>query len=255
MDFNKEVIELSRKHPVLVDFWAPWCGPCQYLGPTLEELETEAKGNWKLVKVNTDENQEIATQFGIRGIPDVRLFIDGKEKAQFTGALPKNQVEQWLKTNLPDDREKELEIILGKMNGSTKELEDFVKRNPDLPRASMALAQKVLLDNPELANQALKRIPPTNEDFQKAQNLIPLSQLLNFEKQENDIGALIYKAKENVLNSDFETAIISLIEAVRLEKSFYDELARKATIAIFNYLGDDHELTRKYRRQFDMALY
>ncbi len=255
MDFNKEVIEESKKRPVMVDFWAPWCGPCQFLGPSLEELEREALGKWKLVKVNTDENQELASQYGIRGIPDVRLFVDGASVAKFTGALPKHQVQQWLDKNLPDDREKELQTILASMNGSSAQLQEFVNRNPDMPSASLALAEKVLLENPELATQMLKGIPPVNENYQKAQNLIPLAQLLNFEKQENDIGALIFKAKESVLNADFETAIVSLIEAVRLEKSFYDELARKAAIALFNYLGDQNELTKKYRRQFDMALY
>ena len=155
----------------------------------------------------------------------------------------------------PDDRKKELDLILASMNGSTQDLEDFVSKYPDMPDASMALAEKVLIKNPELSSQMLKRIPPVNENYQKAQNLIPLVQLLNFEKQENDIGTLIFEAKESVLSGDFEGAIIKLIEAVRLEKSFYDELARKATIAIFNYLGTKNDLTLKYRRQFDMALY
>ncbi len=255
MDFNREILEESKAQPVLVDFWAPWCGPCQYLGPGLEELEKEAGGKWKLVKINTDEHQSVAAEHGVRGIPDVRLYVDGKEVNRFTGALPKYQVEEWLKKNLPDDRKKELDQILASMNGSTQELEDFVSKYPDMPDASMALAEKVLIKKPELSSQMLKRIPPVNENYQKAQNLIPLVQLLNFEKQENDIGTLIFEAKESVLSGDFEGAIVKLIEAVSLEKSFYDELARKATIAIFNYLGEKNELTLKHRRQFDMALY
>jgi putative thioredoxin len=255
MDFKVEVLEESKKQPVLVDFWAPWCGPCKYLGPVLEELDKEAEGKWKLVKVNTDENKEISQEYGIRGIPDVKLFVDGKPIAEFTGALPKFQVEKWLKKNLPDNREKELQKILEKENDSTSKLEDFVKRNPDLPSGFIALAEKIILKNPELAEETMKKIPAINDNYQKAQLLLPLISLMKFEKQENEIGALIYGAKQSLQKEDFEQALKGLIEAVKLEKSYYDELARKASIALFSYLGPDHEITKKFRRSFDMALY
>jgi putative thioredoxin len=98
-DFSKEVIEASQHQPVLVDFWAPWCGPCRMLGPVLESL-TEKRDDVVLVKINTDNNQELAMEYGIRGIPAVKLFHRGRVVGDFTGALPAFYVQKWLDEQL-----------------------------------------------------------------------------------------------------------------------------------------------------------
>lgn len=98
-DFQKDVIEESQLRPVLVDFWAPWCGPCRTLGPTLEKL-ADGQESFRLVKVNTDINQQLALEYGIRGIPAVKLFHKGRVVDDFTGALPAFYVKQWLDHNM-----------------------------------------------------------------------------------------------------------------------------------------------------------
>lgn len=102
-NFSRDVIETSRKKPVLVDFWAPWCGPCRILGPTLEKLAKESGGAWRLVKINADSYPNLVREYGVRGIPAVKLFIDGKVADEFVGALPEHAVRQWLERALPND--------------------------------------------------------------------------------------------------------------------------------------------------------
>jgi len=100
--FEQDVITASTLAPVLVDFWAPWCGPCKSLGPMLEKLEAEAAGKWKLVKVNVDENQELAAHFQVRSIPHVVAFADGQPVDQFIGVLPEGQLREFIERLVPE---------------------------------------------------------------------------------------------------------------------------------------------------------
>ena len=98
--FQTDVIERSRQVPVIVDFWAPWCGPCHMLGPTIEKLASEADGKWNLVKVNTDQHQDIAAKYQIRGIPNLKLFVNGEVVSEQVGALPEPHLKQWIEEYL-----------------------------------------------------------------------------------------------------------------------------------------------------------
>ncbi len=258
IDFQKEVIEASNEQPIVVDFWAPWCGPCQYLGPVLEALEKEQTG-WKLLKVNVDENQEISQQYGIRGIPDVRLFVNGKEIDRFTGALPKNQIEKWLTKNIPDERDEALQKILNAATdkkSAIDKLQQLVVQNPDYLKAKLALAENILWENPDAAIELVKPVGITHEQFPTAEAIKTIAGFLNTDiNPALPIDDKLQTAQKALKGGDQEVALPLLIEAVMLNKSHMDELARKVTIAIFNLLGPDHELTKKYRRRFDMALY
>lgn len=106
--FNEQVVNQSSQRPVLVDFWAPWCGPCRMLGPVLEKLEAEFNGSWVLAKVNTDEEQQLAAQFRISGIPHCILFKDGIPADNFTGALPEPQLRSFLEKHVEDSAAKEM---------------------------------------------------------------------------------------------------------------------------------------------------
>ncbi|MFP4352346.1 MAG: thioredoxin [Puniceicoccaceae bacterium] len=97
---DKDVVHASEKVPVLVDFWAPWCAPCQMLGPVLEKLERKAGGSWKLVKINVDEEPQLARRFGVRGIPAMKLFKSGEVVAELSGYRPEEILESWVQMNL-----------------------------------------------------------------------------------------------------------------------------------------------------------
>ena len=99
--FETEVLDKSHEKPVVVDFWAPWCGPCRVLGPTVEKLARASGGAWRLVKINTDRYPELGQRYGVRGIPAVKMFQGGAVVAEFTGALPESQVRAWLAEHLP----------------------------------------------------------------------------------------------------------------------------------------------------------
>ena len=102
IDFQSDVIEASKTTPVLVDFWAEWCGPCVQLSPTLEKLAEKAGDSWTLLKVNTESQLELAAEYGIRSIPNVKLFVNGEISGEFIGALPEEDIKRWLESNIPD---------------------------------------------------------------------------------------------------------------------------------------------------------
>ena len=128
-NLQQDVLEKSFQQPVLVDFWAEWCGPCRTLGPILERLASENEGKWSLVKVNTEIHQEVAMYFQIRSIPAVKLFIDGEVVDEFTGALPEASIRQWLEQTLPG-------------NSSNNQLLEFAKEALEVGEVDQALLAK-----------------------------------------------------------------------------------------------------------------
>ena len=99
--FQTDVLDKSHEKPVVVDFWAPWCGPCRVLGPTIEKMAKDSAGRWRLVKINTDAHPKLAQHYGVRSIPTVKLFMGGAVAAEFTGAHPEAEIRRWLDAHLP----------------------------------------------------------------------------------------------------------------------------------------------------------
>lgn len=258
MDFQKQVIDQSQKHPVVVDFWAPWCGPCQMLGPTIEGLAREQADRWTLVKVNVDENQSLAAQYGVRGIPDVKMFYRGQVIGEFSGVRSKTQIEQWLDDHIPDDRLGDLDDILRRLDtdpGALAELKQFVQTNPDVAEARLALARKLVFTAPDEIESLLEPFHMGDKHYDTADDLRTLARFVTLETDDSPAGKKVAAAQIAAESNDQEALIQHIIEATQMDKRYADELPRKTGIALFRQWGPEHDMTKKYRWKFDMVLY
>ncbi len=264
-DFQNDVIEQSFKKPVLVDFWAEWCGPCRILGPMLEKMAGKYQDKFILVKVNTDENQEIASSYGIRGIPNVKLFINGEVADEFTGALPEYQVEEWLKKVIPSKEKEKIEkakILLkeNKTDEAKKIIENVLTTEPGNEEVKLLLGKILVFDDSEKAAKLVENIDGVPENYEQVESIQTIVELLNkAKKKENladsDVKELYFSALQDLKSKNFDAALFKFIEIIRSDRSYEDDGARKACIAIFKYLGEENEITIKHRREFGSALY
>lgn len=264
-DFQTDVIEASTDTPVLVDFWAPWCGPCRQLSPVLESL-AEEQDTWDLVKVNVDENGAAAQQFGVRGIPAVKLFVDGEVAAEFTGAKPEHHVRKWLEENLPTEEKSRIEEAKEALSeGNHEEAEHLLwpvlEDNPDHDEAQVLMARALAFKDPKrakvLADSAAVADPTLQQMSESVETIARLVELADDPSSlpTNGVKDTYVDGAEALAQKDFDTALENFIEVVRTNRDYDDDGARRACVALFTLLGEQHPTTKEYRRTFDMALY
>ena len=185
LDFQKDVIEASKTIPIVVDFWAEWCGPCKILTPVLEKLAGEANDTWKLVKVNSDEHQQLSAEYGISGIPAVKMFSGGKIIAEFVGALPEAQVHRWLDENIPTESRKLFEEAKKVLSDGDKSkaqnlFEQVINANPNNFEARILRAELIFEADGEKSLDLVKdwhEDNPLYKNAQAIQNFEPLTKL------------------------------------------------------------------------------
>jgi len=243
-DFMTEVVERSRELPVVVDFWAEWCGPCRQLGPALEAAVDKRAGKVELAKVDVDSNQSLSASFGIQGIPAVKAFRDGQVVAEFTGAIPPAQIELWLDTLVPSPAD-ELAAAGG---------EDSLRKALELDpghRAAAAELGKLLLARGD-SGEALELLEPLQGDFY-ADGLVARARLAA--DPEADADGRLAEAWAGWDDGDYERALEALQDALMAaEDPDRRDLIRQAMVGIFAELGADHELAREHRRRLAAAL-
>lgn len=264
-NFTTDVLNRSYQTPVLVDFWAEWCGPCRMLSPILERLANKYKHDWVLAKVNTEQFPELAQQYGIQGIPTVKLFVDGQVAGEFVGALPEPQIEQWLQKVLPSKQREHIKkaqelLFEGNTAKARKILQQVLQAEPDNAQAAVFLAETYLKDDPQQAQDLVQHVTAASEYFPLAEGIRTFAGLfLAFDQPETlpdaPVKATYLQAIQHTRATEYEAALQAFLKVVRQNRAYHDDGARKACLAIFQFLGNDHDLTRTYRSELSSALY
>jgi putative thioredoxin len=263
--FDSEVIQASRQKPVVVDFWAPWCGPCRMLGPVLEKLAKEASGAWTLVKVNTDENQVLAMRYGIQGIPAVKAFRDGKVVAEFVGAQPEPQVRQFIQKLGPVRAESAADNASGLLAARRWAEAEAAYRRAWIadPSAATALGLAKALIAQGKGSDAELTLDEVSDDAGAAgaDRLRPAARWLVTSTRSSDdldpssTDALFLRAGQVAARGDVQGALEGLIAVLRRDKRYRSGEAQKIMLAYFDILGDSDPFTREYRSKLASVLF
>lgn len=271
-DFETAVLDRSREQPVVVDFWAPWCGPCRVLGPTLERLADEYEGAFLVAKVNVDENPGLASTFGIQGIPAVKVFNQGTLAAEFVGVLPEGALREILSKVLPSQldemvAEGESKIESGDKAAARSLFERVLEESPNHPRALLALGRLLIDDEGEKAVSLLERVAITAPERKEADLLIARHSLSEgvgenldtlgerVESNPEDMQLRFRFAKSLAAREDYEAALKQFLVVLSHDRSLEDDGARKAMIQIFEVLGPGDPLADRYRSEMARVLF
>jgi putative thioredoxin len=266
-NFAAEVVRRSQDVPVLVDFWAEWCGPCKSLTSLLEKLAAEYGGRFILAKCNSDENQDLARQFGIRGIPSCKLFKEGALVAEFQGAQAEGELRRFLNEHCADAADQPLDLARqliggGQIAEAITILEHLLAEDPESDEARILLVRALIqLHEFEKASSALAVLPTAHSEVKS------LQQMIDYASAASEYGSVAdceSKAKQNpadlealyrlgvvlTLEDRFEDAMDRFLEVIARNKNYGEGKVRQAMLALFEVLGPDHELTHQYRRKF-----
>lgn len=266
MDVTKDTFEaqvLQSPVPVLVDFWAPWCAPCRVLGPVLERLESQAKGLWRLCKVDTEAEPQLAMEYQISSIPAVKLFHQGKVIAEFVGALPESQLARWLATHIPSPGQNYLEdareaLASGERPKAKRLLESALAMDENNYDIRVPLAELLW---PEARERALGLIQgiPTNHPLLEHETDLKWLDALWEDAADLDHDAKVWPqfaaGVAALRDADYTGALDNWINVLKRDRKFGDDAARRACVALFRWLGENHPITQQQRRQFASALF
>jgi putative thioredoxin len=277
--FDEVVLRGSATHPVLVDFWAPWCGPCRTLAPILDRVTAEFAGRVTLAKLDTDTEPELASAYGVRGIPNCKLFVDGRVVDEFTGVIPESAIRAFLDRHVPSPAAAHVgtarsRLIEDDANGALEAIEQALAADPDhedalLTRMEALLAAGRAAEAGEFAAvvEAPQRL--RTRPLRDASRFAALKARASLAASgSQDLDALTRQAAETnagpqakldyaaalAARGEYERALDALLRVVQSDRAFGDDAARRAMLTVFEALGPDNDLARRYRRELAAAI-
>ena len=268
--FATTVLEASKSRAVVVDFWAPWCGPCRVLGPIIEKVAASYSDDVALVKLNTDENQRTATQYRIQGIPAVKAFRDGKVIAEFTGAVPEPQVRTFFARLAPSPAEKaaneaERLAMSGDSAAAEQQFRAVLAQSPGNAGAIVGLAQILVARGERQEAATLVERAPGDRRAKALKHRLFLDDFAERHGSEDLRGEAANAPRDPraryrlglmlAAGAQYEAALDELLESVRIDRAFADGAACKAALAVFDILGPDSPTTREYQRRLSGLLF
>jgi len=272
--FKADVIDASMQQPVLVDFWAPWCGPCKTLGPLLEKLEQAYGGRFKLVKVDTDAEQQLAQHFQIRSIPTVFAFVNGQPVDQFQGALPEGKLREFIDRLMPNPSDMELEQAGAALDrGDTPAAMEHARKalalDPANDSARLLYGQLLMAEQDPAAAQAqfealsaeAKADPQVAALMAQAAQAVleskaptPSKLLARVVEAPADLAARLELAEYYIGYKDWEPALEQLIEIVQRDRAFQEDIGRRRMVEVFDLASSQPQIVSHWRRRLGGAL-
>ena len=266
MNFEYEVIAYSENMPVVVDFWAEWCRPCKILSPILEKVVLGTGGGIRLAELNIDQNPNLAMRYGVRSIPTVKAFTQGKIVAEFVGVQPEERIVEFVRKLTPPSPvdlsiEKAGHLLL---NSNWMEAEHIFRQalqnKPNSPAGLLGLVKSLLAQGK--ANDALKilRSFPSSEEYPHAQMLLPFAESLDKQSkgelpEESNLDATFCNSIRLAGNGNLSSAMDGILDILRQDKHYHNNLAHKVALSLLGMMGKENKLTRQYRAELASVLF
>jgi putative thioredoxin len=274
-DFQRVVLEKSMEKPVLVDFWADWCQPCQTIMPMLAKLADEYGGKFELAKVNADQEQELAAHFGIKSLPTMKLFFQGKIADERLGAVPESDIRAMLDKHIVSESQQLMQTAMmayqqGHAEQAMEMLNNALAKDPDNAELKVTIAQLVhargdtdsataLLDSLDEDGSKLDGAIKLRAEIKLAKQLADLPALDEIEqrlaKDPKDLEALLQKSRHLTARGDYENAMECLLAIMRIDRGYQDDIGRVSLLELFDLLGGEHPSVQAYRRKLFTLLH
>ncbi len=266
VDFEYKVLTYSRNVPVVVDFWATWCRPCKVLSPLLEQLAVDAKGSFRLARVDVDQNPNLTMQYNIRSIPTLKAFSNGEVVADLVGAQPEPRLREFLTQIMPPSLktlslEKASNLLEGHQWQTAEGMyREFLEQDPDNPAALLGLVKTLLAQGQSGEALQILRNFPASRQYAQAELILPLAEALKALQQdtlpdETDLDAAFRNSIRLATRGNYPAALDGLLEIIKEDKRYRNGMARQVFLGILEILGEEDELSRQYRTELASLLF